>query len=69
MASNTIEAKSSGPLIFKGTCKALDADGEEITSVADGKLQLCGCGRSARRPLCDGSHNSAPFPPPDPDQG
>src|SRR4051794_27613819 len=46
-----------GPLIVRGDFVLDDVDGEQIRS---GKLvALCRCGRSAVKPLCDGSHKLA----------
>jgi CDGSH-type Zn-finger protein len=43
-----------GPLVVRGDVEIRDLDGvvvDEAHTVA-----LCRCGRSARKPLCDGSH-------------
>lgn len=51
----TITAYRDGPLIVRGDFELLDADGERIEELRR-IVALCRCGRSSRRPLCDGSH-------------
>ena len=54
-----------GPLIVRGDVVVRDLDGN---TVADGgPVALCRCGRSALKPLCDGSHKRARRRPPPPD--
>ena len=43
-----------GPLIVRGDVVVRDVDG--TTVVDGGPVALCRCGRSAVKPLCDGSH-------------
>jgi CDGSH-type Zn-finger protein len=44
-----------GPLIVRGDFMIIDLGGEEIPSGR--AVALCRCGRSGRKPFCDGSHN------------
>jgi len=46
-----------GPLILRGEFELCDLDGEPID--AGRTVALCRCGRSAVKPLCDGSHKNA----------
>jgi CDGSH-type Zn-finger protein len=59
----TITPYRDGPLIVRGPFRVVDQDGVEIeldrTTVA-----LCRCGRSARKPFCDGSHKLVGFSAP-----
>lgn len=53
----TITAYPDGPLIVRGDFQLLDTDGHEIEP--DRRIvALCRCGRSSRKPLCDGSHTA-----------
>lgn len=46
-----------GPLILRGEFELCDVDGAPIE--AGRTVALCRCGRSALKPLCDGSHRNA----------
>ncbi|WP_234971335.1 CDGSH iron-sulfur domain-containing protein [Jatrophihabitans endophyticus] len=49
-----------GPLVVRGDFAVADVDG---TPVETGRVvALCRCGRSALKPLCDGSHKRARNP-------
>ena len=58
-AAATITVYPDGPLIVRGNFDVRDLDGSAIDT---GRVvALCRCGRSAVKPLCDGSHRlSAP---------
>ena len=60
-----------GPLLVRGPFTLVDQDGAEI-EVQQRTIALCRCGRSRRKPFCDGTHklagwkaDSAATPPPD----
>ena len=54
--STTVTAYPNGPLVIRGDFTVTDADGEQVPI---GRMAaLCRCGRSARKPLCDGSHRN-----------
>lgn len=46
-----------GPLVVRGDFVVEDVDGRLL--VRERSVALCRCGRSARKPLCDGSHRNA----------
>jgi CDGSH-type Zn-finger protein len=46
-----------GPLIVRGDVEIRDLDGAVVASGRT--VALCRCGRSALKPLCDGSHKIA----------
>lgn len=48
-----------GPYQIEGPCALIDSDGNEI--VKEGKIFLCRCGQSSRKPFCDGSHKKYEF--------
>lgn len=50
-----------GPLIVRGEFVVCDDSGQQIESGRS--VALCRCGRSARKPLCDGSHKIKARPP------
>jgi hypothetical protein len=49
-----VTAYPDGPLVLRGDFSVRDVDGTELC--AGGLVALCRCGRSARKPLCDGTH-------------
>ncbi|MGC4940433.1 CDGSH iron-sulfur domain-containing protein [Kribbella sp. DT2] len=57
MSDSVIRAYPDGPLIVRGDFTLQDENGEEITPTR-GTIALCRCGRSALKPLCDGTHNA-----------
>jgi CDGSH-type Zn-finger protein len=46
-----------GPLVVRGPFTLVDQDGREIV-VHQKTIALCRCGRSARKPFCDGTHKA-----------
>jgi len=54
-----IYKKKKGTLVIEGAIVVRDEDGNEIPQPPakhPGIVKLCGCGRSAEKPFCDGSH-------------
>jgi len=49
-----------GPLLVRGPVRIQDQDGGEIV-VEREVVALCRCGKSRRRPLCDGTHKLIHF--------
>ena len=47
-----------GPLLVRGPFTLVDQEGEEI-EVGQRTIALCRCGRSRRKPFCDGTHKVA----------
>ncbi|TDW24375.1 CDGSH iron-sulfur domain-containing protein [Kribbella kalugense] len=52
----TIRAYPGGPLLVRGPFELRDEDGEPIDP-GRATIALCRCGRSAIKPLCDGTHS------------
>jgi CDGSH-type Zn-finger protein len=55
----TIIYKKKGTLVVEGAIIVRDEDGNEIAQPPakhPGIVKLCGCGKSAAKPFCDGSH-------------
>ncbi|HZY75793.1 MAG TPA: CDGSH iron-sulfur domain-containing protein [Jatrophihabitantaceae bacterium] len=50
----TVTMYPDGPLIVRGDFQIRDVDGTPVD--AGRTVALCRCGRSAVKPLCDGSH-------------
>jgi CDGSH-type Zn-finger protein len=46
-----------GPLLVRGPVTLVDQDGNEI-ELHQKTIALCRCGRSARKPFCDGMHKA-----------
>jgi len=51
----TVVPYPDGPLVIRGDFVLQDTDGTVIETSGHA-LALCRCGRSALKPLCDGSH-------------
>ena len=49
-----------GPLLVRGPFVLTDQDGTEIET-HQGTIALCRCGRSRRKPFCDGMHKAVGF--------
>ena len=47
-----------GPILVRGPFVLTDQDGNEIPTHQT-TIALCRCGRSARKPFCDGTHKLA----------
>ncbi|MBS4034701.1 MAG: CDGSH iron-sulfur domain-containing protein [Ignavibacterium sp.] len=45
--------------MIEGPCVIVDSDGREI--VKEGKIFLCRCGQSTKKPFCDGAHKKYEF--------
>ncbi len=56
---NRVRVDPDGPLYLRGDIRVEREDGVEI--LHDTRVALCRCGRSARKPFCDGSHTAAGF--------
>ncbi|MEO8294236.1 MAG: CDGSH iron-sulfur domain-containing protein [Gemmatimonadota bacterium] len=55
----TITVKPSGTIVIHGEAHIVDTEGNALVIPPfkqPGVIKLCGCGRSANRPFCDGSH-------------
>lgn len=57
-----ITVRRHGTIVIEGDVTITDEEGNPVprppTKHPD-VIKLCGCGRSARRPFCDGSHKVA----------
>ena len=52
-----------GPLLVRGPFRLTDQDGNEIAAGRE-TIALCRCGKSRRRPFCDGTHRLIRFQAP-----
>jgi CDGSH-type Zn-finger protein len=59
MAEVTIEATPDGPYLVTGVVELCDSDGRILPT--KGKVWLCRCGASTKKPLCDGTHSKIGF--------
>ena len=59
MAEVTIEATPNGPYLVTGPIELRDTDGKTLPT--KGKVWLCRCGASTKKPLCDGTHSKIGF--------
>lgn len=51
----------NGPIKVSGKFTLIGIDGVAIQTENPKELFLCACGRSQKKPLCDGSHNTTIF--------
>ena len=56
----TVTAYRDGPLLVRGPCELVGADGQPIERRSR-PLALCRCGKSRLLPLCDGTHKLIGF--------
>ncbi len=56
----TITVCADGPLLVRGPARLEDENGEAVEHRRN-VVALCRCGRSQRKPLCDGSHRLTRF--------
>ena len=56
----TITTYEDGPLLVRGDVTFLTQDGTRIEP-GRSTVALCRCGKSARKPFCDGTHKVAGF--------
>ncbi|MEV4728044.1 MULTISPECIES: CDGSH iron-sulfur domain-containing protein [Micromonospora] len=59
-AAATITAYPDGPLLVRGDFALVTPDGRAIET-RRGAVALCRCGRSGRKPFCDGTHRAVGF--------
>jgi CDGSH-type Zn-finger protein len=57
MSAAKITPYRDGPLLVRGPFTLTDQDGQEI-EFHQKTIALCRCGRSARKPFCDGTHKA-----------
>lgn len=57
MGKTQITRKPSGQLLVEGAVILLDEAGKEIPHGE--RFTLCGCGKSKKAPICDGSHKES----------
>ena len=56
-----ITIKPTGSIHVQGPVEIVDSEGQPISpppAKTPGVVKFCGCGRSATRPFCDGSHKT-----------
>jgi CDGSH-type Zn-finger protein len=49
-----------GPLLVRGPFIITDQDGNDV-DIHQATVALCRCGRSRRKPFCDGTHKAIRF--------
>jgi uncharacterized Fe-S cluster protein YjdI/CDGSH-type Zn-finger protein len=54
-----IKVMKNGPLLVEGGCSLIDTEGNELSG--QGSYALCRCGRSGKKPFCDGTHTKIEF--------
>lgn len=54
-----IKVMKNGPLLVEGDCALVDSTGN--VSAGNGRLALCRCGGSKKKPFCDGTHIKIEF--------
>jgi len=57
-----IRCRENGPYLLQGPIKIVDHQGNEFTiPLGKDNIALCRCGKSARKPFCDGNHRTTSF--------
>ena len=56
MSNNTVTVKANGPLVIEGNFRIKNVDGS--VTISDEKIYLCSCGKSNKKPFCDGEHKN-----------
>ena len=56
----TITACPDGPYLIRGSYEVIDTDGQTVELVRR-TIALCRCGKSAQKPMCDGTHKLSNF--------
>lgn len=54
-----VQVSPNGPYVLNTECLIIHSDGRE--EIKTGKVALCRCGGSGRKPFCDGSHRTNGF--------
>lgn len=57
----TVTVYPDGPLVVRGDVEIRGVDGNVVDKAHT--IALCRCGRSAQKPLCDGSHRRGALGP------
>ncbi len=55
----TFNVTLGGPLLVTGSFTICGPDGKKIE--VEGPVELCRCGESSTKPICDGSHDTNGF--------
>jgi uncharacterized Fe-S cluster protein YjdI/CDGSH-type Zn-finger protein len=58
-APASIKVMRNGPLLVEGSCQLIDREGNEVARC--GPFALCRCGKSLKKPFCDGTHAKIGF--------
>jgi len=52
-----IKINKGGPIKVTGKFQITGTDGNRVNDEDQNEVYLCACGKSKRKPFCDGSHN------------
>jgi len=61
MSDVKISVRDNGPILVSGPVTVTDHEGGTFDLGGKETIALCRCGESAKRPFCDGKHNSCGF--------
>jgi CDGSH-type Zn-finger protein len=61
MAATRITVRDNGSLRIEGDFEIVDQEGRPFGLAGRSKVGLCRCGRSERKPFCDGTHKTCGF--------
>lgn len=53
---STIQIEENGPMRVEGEFDLISENGEKLSEGTWMKIALCRCGKSQKKPFCDGSH-------------
>lgn len=60
-AEAVIKVRENGPLLVTGPVKVIDYQGNVFVAGDAVNIVLCRCGRSQKKPFCDGAHKTCGF--------
>lgn len=52
----TIKIMENGPIRIEGEFDLISEEGQKLGEGGYMKIAICRCGRSSKKPFCDGSH-------------
>lgn len=64
MAATRITVMSNGSLRVEGDFEIVDQEGRPFGLAGRGRVSLCRCGQSAKKPFCDSTHKTCGFASP-----
>ena len=61
MAGTKLTVMNNGSLRIEGDFELVDQDGRAFGLAGRGRISLCRCGQSGKKPFCDSTHKTCGF--------